>query len=655
MTAGQVEGYRDFAEVRDEVVAELRELATLNRGLGMEDGAAQLEELAERVQAGVFRVLVLGEFKRGKSTLINALLGANLLPANVTPTTALLTLIKYGPEVRIDLIPFKGEAQQVSAEELANTLSLSNDEEENHRRQQTYKMVEVRYPSPLLENNVEVVDSPGLNESAMRTEITSGYIRQSDAAIFVLSATNFASITELEYLNANILGKGLTHIFFAINQYDRVVDDADDPGRDARDLLAMAEQRLGPLTRINGRDYGRERIFFVSAKPALKARTANDQAGLERSRLPALEGALEHFLARERGRVALERPLAQASQAVHDAEEALAFRRGTMETDLATLEERIRLVQPKFEELQEYKKRIMRTIESSEQLVQKSVELSFRQRIATMEDGMLEAAMGLKIGPQWNPQQIRKELAEGINGYLEGELRQWSEQSGKEIEERLTQLTQDIGPDAASIDATLKQIRIEVAGGLLPAGQAVEGDPQRVLETILAYGGGMLGDFGVILRGGSGWLQSALRVVALQIAATVLLAAIGFATSPLFVVGTVASAVTLGVLNRRNTMEKNLKEKMAAAAREELHKLPARALPGMLKEVHTAFEQFGGAVARGIDVMIANVRDSIDAALADRRATEDAQAPELARLATIELNLHALVDRMNASKARFGG
>src|SRR5438270_4791781 len=104
---GQVEGYRDFAEARGEVVAELRELATMNRGLGMEDGAAQLEELADRVDAGVFRVLVLGEFKRGKSTLINALLGANLLPANVTPTTALLTLIKNGDEVKIQLIPFR--------------------------------------------------------------------------------------------------------------------------------------------------------------------------------------------------------------------------------------------------------------------------------------------------------------------------------------------------------------------------------------------------------------------------------------------------------------------------------------------------------------------------------------------------------------------
>jgi GTPase SAR1 family protein len=651
---GQVEGYRDFAEARGEVVAELRELATLNRGLGMEDGALQLEELADRVQAGVFRVLVLGEFKRGKSTLINALLGANLLPANVTPTTALLTLIKYGPEVKIELIPFRGEPQEVSVEQLAETLSLSTDEEENHRRQATYKLVEVRYPSPLCQNNVEIVDSPGLNESAIRTEITSGYIRQSDAAIFVLSATNFASLTELEYLNTHILGKGLTHIFFAINQYDRVLDDADDPAREARDLTALAEQRLGPLTRVHGKDLGRERIYFVSAKPALRARMAGDATGFAHSRLSELEGSLERFLARERGRVALERPLAQAAQAVGDARDAIAFRRATMETDLATLENRVREVQPKFDELQEHRKRILRTIESAEQLVEKSVELSFRQRVATMEDGMLEAAMALKVSPQWNPQRIRKEMADGINKYIERELQTWSEQTGREIEERLSQLTTDIGQDAASIDAALKRIRIQVAGGVLPDESEVEGDPNRVLETILAYGGGMLGDFGVILKGGSGWLQSALRVIALQIAATVLLAAIGWATNPLFVIGTVASAVTLGIIQRRNTMERNMKEKIAETARAELHKLPAKSLPNMLQEVHKAFDAFASSVARGIDVMIANVRDSIDAALADRRALEGEQAPELERLTEIERGLGLLEDRMAGSRGRFG-
>src|SRR5712692_5590173 len=89
------------------------------------EARASLDELARKVGEGVFRVLVLGEFKRGKSTLINALLGVPILPANVTPTTALLTLIKYGPEVKIDLIPFHGEPKRVSVEELAQTLSLS--------------------------------------------------------------------------------------------------------------------------------------------------------------------------------------------------------------------------------------------------------------------------------------------------------------------------------------------------------------------------------------------------------------------------------------------------------------------------------------------------------------------------------------------------
>src|SRR6185312_4603722 len=262
------------------------------------------------------------------------------------------------------------------------------------------------------------------------------------------------------------------------------------------DLTAMAEQRLGPLTRVNGRDLGRERMFFVSAKPALRARTQGDLAAMERSRLPQLERALERFLARERGRVALERPLAQAAQAVDDARHAIAFRRSTMETDLATLEQRVREVQPRFEELQEHKRRIVRTIEAAEQLVGKSVELSFRQRVAMMEDGMLEAAMALKLSPQWNPQRIRKEMAEGINSYIERELQGWSDQTAKEIEERLNQLTEDIGPDAATIDATLQRIRIEVAGGVLPEESEMTGDPKRVMETILSYGGGMLGDFG---------------------------------------------------------------------------------------------------------------------------------------------------------------
>jgi hypothetical protein len=112
--------------------------------------------------------------------------------------------------------------------------------------------------------------------------------------------------------------------------------------------------------------------------------------------------------------------------------------------------------------------------------------------------------------------------------------------------------------------------------------------------------------------------------------------------------------VTIGIINRRNTMERNMKEKIAETARAELHKLPAKALPNMLQEVHKSFEAFSTSIARGIDVMIANVRDSIDAAIEDRRRLEGEQAPELERLTEIERGLDGLEQRMSASRARFG-
>lgn len=155
MATQQVEGYRDFASVRDEVVTELRELATLNRGLGMEDGAAQLEELADRVQAGVFRVLVLGEFKRGKSTLINRLLGMEALPVGAAPTTAVLTHVRYGAEPAARLILEDGTVRTIAPAKLAEEITLSQrDEAANERRHAGIARAEVLLPAPLCRDGV---------------------------------------------------------------------------------------------------------------------------------------------------------------------------------------------------------------------------------------------------------------------------------------------------------------------------------------------------------------------------------------------------------------------------------------------------------------------------------------------------------------------
>ena len=65
---------------------------------GQREILEKLSRLQARLEEGLLRVAVLGQFKRGKSTLLNALLGVPLLPVGVTPVTAIPTFIKAGPK-----------------------------------------------------------------------------------------------------------------------------------------------------------------------------------------------------------------------------------------------------------------------------------------------------------------------------------------------------------------------------------------------------------------------------------------------------------------------------------------------------------------------------------------------------------------------------
>lgn len=71
--------------------------------LGTERDREQIKALVDRLDAARLRVLVAGEAKRGKSTLINALLGRDVLPSGVTPLTAVATTVRYGDDSRVEV------------------------------------------------------------------------------------------------------------------------------------------------------------------------------------------------------------------------------------------------------------------------------------------------------------------------------------------------------------------------------------------------------------------------------------------------------------------------------------------------------------------------------------------------------------------------
>lgn len=112
--------------------------------------ADRLIDLRTRLDAGRFHLAVLGQFKRGKSTLLNALLGESFLPTGVVPLTAIPTLIEYGPECTVRVLFQDGRTECVSVDALDAYVTETGNPE-NARGVAT---VEVEHPAPLLARGV---------------------------------------------------------------------------------------------------------------------------------------------------------------------------------------------------------------------------------------------------------------------------------------------------------------------------------------------------------------------------------------------------------------------------------------------------------------------------------------------------------------------
>jgi len=180
-------------ELPDALTSALDDLTAL----ADESDAAALAALRDRLRAARLRVLVVGEAKRGKSTLVNALLGRDVLPMGVTPLTAVPTTVTHGSDERLD-VAFSGgrtERHPLSALEEFGT------ERGNPGNSRGVAAITVHLDAPILARGVEIVDTPGTGSvHAHNTAAAAGALPTMDAAIFVLTADPPVSATERDLL-----------------------------------------------------------------------------------------------------------------------------------------------------------------------------------------------------------------------------------------------------------------------------------------------------------------------------------------------------------------------------------------------------------------------------------------------------------------------
>lgn len=183
----------DPVQVLDEAVAAL---ARYDRP----DLATRLHLTRERVQRGRVRVLVVGEFKQGKSMLVNALVGAPVCPVFDDVATAVPTIVRHADAVSVTLVRGTGDAAErveVPAAELADHAC----EQGNPGNREGWSHVEVGVPRPVLAGGLELVDTPGVGGlSSVHGAATTAALPSADAVLFVSDASQEYTAPELEFL-----------------------------------------------------------------------------------------------------------------------------------------------------------------------------------------------------------------------------------------------------------------------------------------------------------------------------------------------------------------------------------------------------------------------------------------------------------------------
>jgi ribosome biogenesis GTPase A len=242
--------------------------------------------LEKKLASGQLHLAVLGQMKRGKSSFINALLGAEVLPTGVLPVTAIITEIRYGLAPDAVIVYSTGNLrEQVGLSTLADYITEAG----NPGNRKQVASVEIAYPSSFLQSGIILIDTPGIGSThAHNTQTTEHYLEQVDAGIIVLSVD--PPITEVESQFLKDVKEDVPKLFFILNKTDLASPN------EVHTIAKFLENELDRL------QIGSPEIFPLSARQALQEKHQTLTCGVS-SGLEIFERRLRTFLSEEKRQV----------------------------------------------------------------------------------------------------------------------------------------------------------------------------------------------------------------------------------------------------------------------------------------------------------------------------------------------------------------
>jgi hypothetical protein len=187
----------------DDLQTLLAEVAQACTGAGRTDLAERVESGGEGLATPTVCVVVAGEFKAGKSSLVNALIGADVCPVDDDVATSVPTMVRFAVEAGVRVRRDAGDASGSDGAEPVERVAAYATEAGNPANREGVRLVEVGVPSALLRDGLVLVDTPGVGGlGSTYTSATATALTMADAVLFVSDASQEYTGPELEFLAA---------------------------------------------------------------------------------------------------------------------------------------------------------------------------------------------------------------------------------------------------------------------------------------------------------------------------------------------------------------------------------------------------------------------------------------------------------------------
>ena len=661
------------SRVRSEVASCLGQIATTlekaelegdncSGRLGLERDIEDTIKVSQSLENGVFRLLVLGDMKRGKSTFLNALIGEKLLPSDVNPCTALLTFLRYGIEKKVTVyfndgtIPEKIDFQTFKNRYTIDPTEAKKLEAEKKQAFPNVDYAVVEYPLPLLEKGIEIVDSPGLNDTEARNNLSLGYINNCHAILFVLRASQPLTLGERRYLENYIKGRGLS-VFFLINAWDQVRDSLLDP--DDIEALQEAEGRLRQVFQTNlaqycqvdGYDLYEERVFELSSLRALRLRLKNADASLERTGFPEFMAALNSFLTKERAIAQLRQARTIARQTCNHVHEAIERRIPLLDQDVNQLKQKIISVEPEFDKLRDICEQFIdeiRTIRDNKAII---IADSFRDYVLdlgnTFETDFVryQPEIGfMEILDQSKRQAFEGTIKQAFEHYINDKIAAWSLTVEKQMNTAFEQLSKSAANYGTNYAKVTDKITEKLTEKKLQPDNSTSDENNSPAWANWAMGlvslasGNIAG--AALAQAGFDWKNVLLNMVAVVGISSIATAIFGVIIGPV-------TFVLLGFGVGAFQMDKSRKQLLKTAKKELVKHLP-KVAQEQWQPIHDAIKECFDAYEKEV---IERVNDDIQARKGElENLLKQKQSHEINR--TTELNRLKQLDNEVSSLSR---